>query len=95
MRMVRRRKAMTMLEEMKGLKMTSTGPRILCRGSRRPQLSFWAFVRLAAVSSAAVVFAALEVPLGRLPLVLVLEPTVAARGRDVRPARRALTRSFA
>lgn len=93
--MMRRRKTMTMLEEMKGLKMSTTGPRRPCRGSSKPQLSGCVLARSAAVSSAEVVRAALEVPLGRLPLFFVLEPTVAARGRDVRPARRALTRSFA
>lgn len=89
------RNTITMFAEMKGLKMSTKGPRMPCRGSSKPQLSSWAFARSAAVSSAAGVFAALEVPFGRLPLVFVFEPTVAARGRDVRPALSALTRSFA
>ena len=83
-------------EPMKGAKMSVMGARMVWRGSRGPQeVAAWFAVPLLGVSF----MLGLEVVdaerfLRLPPLVLVLVVVVPARGREERPALRALTRSL-
>lgn len=86
---------MTILELIIGLKMSMIGDKMPWRGSRGPQLlDAWAEFAPAALSFEVSLVAVTVSPLRFLPLPLILEPLVLARGRDVTPALRALTRSL-
>ena len=86
----------TALELINGLIISMMGLNTPCNGSKRPQSALLAFALEASVVDVVVLFFdASASPFLRRPFALPLEPTVPARGRDVRPAFRALIRSLA
>lgn len=85
---------MTMFEEIMGLKISTTGPRMPCRGSNKPEELSCAWALGAAFSSDRASVDGVASPFLRLTPFLSLEPLVLARGRAVTPALRALTRSL-
>lgn len=85
---------MIMFELIIGLKMSTTGPRIPCTGSRRPQELSRAWGLGTAFSLDEDLVEGVASPFRRLPPFLIFEPLVVARGRDVTPALRALTMSL-
>ena len=75
-----------------GPRMSTTGPRMPCKGSKRPQeASSLGFC--VDISNVGDFEEGVASPFLRFPLVLVLDPMVPARAREVTPALRALTSS--
>ena len=81
-----------MLGVMMGPRMSATGPRKPCRGSKRPQEASSLGVR-EDVSNVGDFEEGVASPFLRFPLALDLEPMVPARARELTPALRALTSS--
>ena len=81
-----------MLGVIMGPRISAMGPRMPCKGSKRPQEASSAgfFVDISNVGDFEEGVAS---PFLRFPFVLVLEPIVPARAREVTPALRALTSS--
>ena len=84
---------MMMLGDIMGPRMSATGPRKPCKGSKRPQeVSSLGFL-VEDVSNVGDLEEGVASPFLRFPLDLDLEPMVPARAREVTPALRALTSS--
>ena len=84
---------MMMLDVIMGLRMSATGPRKPCKGSKRPQEASSLGVLEDEFSNVGDFEEGVASPFLRFTLALDLEPMVPARARELTPALRALTSS--